>query len=323
MGRWRTACDEPSLTGDSDDNHGGSDTDPSRPPRQVSLSGILKSLRKDMITQHLSIGQMKESMRAPWITGDFSAIATEIGAPEAEGFVARMGLEPGARVLDIACGTGNATLPLARRGAMVTGLDMTPHLLEEARVRAAREGLRIRFDEGFAETLPYPDGSFDMLVSMFGIMFSPLPETIASEMARVLRPGGRLALANWTASGFGGKMGAVVGRYLPRSPEGTISPFLWGEGTTVRDRLKEGFDAVETSIVAIRWELQRSAADSAKFFTKNSGTLQLALGRLDAAKQSALSHDLEQLWIDNNLATDGDDHTLISNEYLQTLARRR
>jgi SAM-dependent methyltransferase len=276
-----------------------------------------------MITQHLSLDQMKDSMRAPWIAGDFGAIAREIGAPEAEGFVARMGLAPGARVLDVACGTGNVTIPLARRGAKVTGLDLMPHLLEEARARAAREGLRIRFDEGFAETLPYPDGSFDVLVSMFGIMFSPLPATIVSEMARVLRPGGRLALANWTASGFVGKMSAVVGRYRPRPREGAISPLLWGEEATVRDRLKSGFDTVETSVVPVRWELQRSAAGSAEFFTNNSGTIQLALGRLDASKQGALLHDLEQLWIDNNLATDGGNHTLISNEYLQTLARRR
>jgi SAM-dependent methyltransferase len=121
-----------------------------------------------MIEQNPSIDQMKDAMRAPWIAGDFGAMAREIGAPEAENFVVRMKLEPGERVLDVACGTGNVTIPLARRGATVTGLDMMPHLLEEARVRAAREGLRIRFDEGFAETLPYPDGSFDVLVSMFG-----------------------------------------------------------------------------------------------------------------------------------------------------------
>ena len=277
-----------------------------------------------MTTQHLSIEQKKDSMRAPWIAGDFGAIAREIGAPEAEGFVARMELEPGVRVLDVACGTGSVTIPLARRGAMVTGLDMMPHLLEEARARAAREGLSIRFDEGFAETLPYPDGSFDALVSMFGIMFSPLPATVASEMARVLRPGGRLALANWTPSGFGGKISAVVGRYLPPPPQGTIFPyFLWGEEATVRDRLKPGFDAVETSVVAVRWELQRSAAGSAEFFTKNAGPIQLALGRLDAPKQAAPLHDLEQLWTDNNLATNGENRTLISNEYLEAFAMRR
>ena len=206
----------------------------------------------------------------------------------------------------------------------MTGLDMTPHLLEEARARAAREGLRIRFDEGFAETLPYPDASFDVLVSMFGITFSPLPAAVVSEMARVLRPGGQLALANWTRSGFGGKMSAVVARYLPPPPQGTIFPyFLWGEEATVRDRLKPGIDAVETSVVAVRWELQRSAAGSAQFFTKNAGPIQLALGRLDAPKQAALLHALEQLWIDNNLATNGENHTLISNEYLEALAVRR
>jgi SAM-dependent methyltransferase len=276
-----------------------------------------------MNTQHPGIDQMKDSMRAPWIAGDFGAIAREIGVPEAEGFVARIGLEPGARVLDIACGTGNAAIPLARRGAMVTGLDMTPHLLEEARARAACEGLRIRFDEGFAEMLPYPDGSFDVLVSMFGIMFSPLPATVAAEMARVLRPGGRLILANWTPSGFGGKIVAIVRRYLPPPPPGTISPFLWGEEAIVRDRLKPGFDAVETSVVAVRWELPRSAAGSAEFFAKHAGAIQLALGRLDVPNQVALLHDLEQLWIDNNLATNGENHTLISNEYLEASAVRR
>jgi SAM-dependent methyltransferase len=206
---------------------------------------------------------------------------------------------------------------------MVTGLDMTPHLLKAARGRAAREGLSIRFDEGLAELLPYPDGSFDVVVSMFGIMFSPLPATIASEMARVLRPGGRLVLANWTPSGFTGKMGALAARYLPPPSQDTKSPFLWGEEATVRDRLKPGFDGVQTNVVAVKWELQRSAAGSAAFFTKNGGAIQVMLGRLDARKQAALMHDLEQLWIDNNLATDGENRTLISNEYLEALAVTR
>jgi ubiquinone/menaquinone biosynthesis C-methylase UbiE len=212
---------------------------------------------KAMNPQHPGVEQLKDSMRAPWVVGDFGAIAREIGAPEAERFVARMELEPGARVLDIACWTGNVTTPLARRGATVIGLDMTPHLLGEARARAAREGLRIHFDEGFAETLPYPDGSFDVLVSMFGIMFSPLPATVVSEMARVLKPAGRLALANWTPSGFSGRMSAVSSRHLPPPPQGTISPFLWGDEATVRDRLKPWFEAVETSVVPVSWELQK------------------------------------------------------------------
>jgi SAM-dependent methyltransferase len=221
-----------------------------------------------MTAEQPSVHQMQDAMRVPWIAGDFGAVARNIGVPEAEAFVARLGFEPGARVLDIACGTGNATIPLARRGGVVTGLDMTPPLLEEARARAAREGIDVRFDEGFAEALPYPDASFDVVVSMFGIMFSPFPETVAAEMARVLRPGGRLALANWTQSGFSGKMASVVGRHLPPPPPGMNSPLLWGEEATVRDRLKPGFDAVETGVVPIRWEIRRSAADSAALFTK-------------------------------------------------------
>lgn len=296
--------------------------DPSMPWPSVSVweasrhPWVTFDHQHDRFALQPSFDRIKESMRAPWIAGDFGAIASEIGAPEAERFVAGIGLEPGARVLDIACGTGNVTIPLARRGATVTGLDMTPHLLEEARVRAVREGLRIRFDEGLAETLPYPDGSFDVLVSMFGVMFSPLPATVVWEMARVLKRGGRLVLANWTPSGFTGRMSAVSGRHLPPPPQGTISPFLWGEEATVRDRLKPCFDAVETSVVPVSWELQRSPASSAEFFAKNAGPIQLMLGRLDVPKQAAFLHDLEQFWIDNNLATNGENHTLISNEYL-------
>jgi ubiquinone/menaquinone biosynthesis C-methylase UbiE len=291
-------------------------------PARIRENGAFE-LAKEMTMKSQDIDQMKDAMPAPWIAGNFGAIAKTIGALDAEGFVARLALEPNARVLDIACGTGNVTLPLARRGSTATGLDMTPHLLEEARARAASEGLDIRFDEGFAEALPYPDASFDMVVSMFGIMFSPTHETIASEMARVLRPGGRLALANWTPSGFNGKLPAIVGRYLPPPPPGAISPFLWGEEAAVRERLEPGFDSIQTRVVPITWELQTGAAASAAFFAHNSGPIQLTLGRLDAPKRAALLQDLEQLWIDNNLAADGQNHTLISNEYLMALAIRR
>ena len=276
-----------------------------------------------MTTKSQGIDAMKDAMLAPWIAGNFGAIAKTIGMPEAEGFVARLALEPGARVLDIACGTGNVTLPLARRGGTVTGLDMTRPLLEEARAWAASEGLDIRFDEGFAEELPYPDASFDVVVSMFGIMFSPFPEIVAAEMARVLRPGGRLALANWTQAGFGGKMGAVVSRHLPAPPFGAISPFLWGDDATVRDRLTPGFASIETSVVPITWALQQGGAATVAFFIENAGPIQLALGRLDPPKQALLLRDLEQFWIDSNIAEDGQNQTLIPNEYLQTLAIRR
>jgi hypothetical protein len=116
---------------------------------------------------------------------------------------------------------------------------------------------------------------------------------------------------------------AIVGRYLPPPPPGAISPFLWGEEATVRERLKPSFDSIQTSVVSISWELQTGAAASAAFFAHNSGPIQLTLGRLDAPKHAALLQDLEQLWIDNNLAADGQNHTQIRNAYLEALAIRR
>ena len=144
----------------------------------------------------------KAAQRATWQMGDFGALARTFGAVEAQLFVDRLPPLPGAAVLDIACGTGAATLPLARRGASVTGLDMVPKHLAEAEAQAKREDLSIRFDEGFAEHLPYPDQTFDVVVSMFGAMFSQKPDTIVSEIARVLKPGGLLAMANWNDFGF-------------------------------------------------------------------------------------------------------------------------
>jgi hypothetical protein len=118
-------------------------------------------------------------------------------------------------------------------------------------------------------------------------------------------------------------MGALAARYLPPPSQDAKSPFLWGEEGTVRDRLKPGFDAIETSVVTIVWALQKSSVDSAEFFAQNSGPIQLALSRLDAPRQAALLQDLEQLWIDNNLAADDENNTLISNEYLEAIAVRR
>lgn len=125
-------------------------------------------------------------------------LARTVGVAGAEDFVTRLGLKTETTALDIACETGAATLPLARLGAIATGLDMTPHLLDEARARANDEGLTIRFDQGLAEKLPYPDESFDIVMSMFGAMYSSKPDRVVAEMFRVLKPGGRLAMANWT-----------------------------------------------------------------------------------------------------------------------------
>src|SRR2546428_12457775 len=133
--------------------------------------------------------QLKSNLKASWMAGDFGQIAN-YAVKAGEDFVARTEIKPGARVLDVACGTGNSAIPAARAGASVTGLDLAPNLLAQARARAGREGLKIRFDEGDMEDLPYGEAAFDLVLSMFGAMFGPRPDRVVAELVRVCRPGG-------------------------------------------------------------------------------------------------------------------------------------
>lgn len=173
---------------------------------------------------------LKAKIKSTWTSGDFGQIAKSY-APSAAEFVARLGFGPSERVLDVACGTGNLAIPAAKTGATVVGQDIAPNLLEQARAWAKKERLTIRFDENDAEDLPYADATFDAVISMFGAMFTPQPTVVASEMLRTCRPGGRIAMANWTPGGFIGQMFKIVGKYAPPAP-GMPSPLLWGR----RDR---------------------------------------------------------------------------------------
>jgi SAM-dependent methyltransferase len=267
-----------------------------------------------------SIHQLKDSMRTAWMAGDFSKIANTIAAG-AEAFVDRLAVKFGSRVLDVACGTGNSAIPMARRGAVVTGVDIAPNLLEQARQRAATEGLSIAFDEGDAEQLPYPDGSFDMAVTMFGAMFAPRPELVAAEFGRVLRPSGVLAMANWTPTGFAGQMFKVMGRHVP-PPPGIAPPVLWGDETTVRQRLGAHFEQIETMPIVIENDMPFPPSGAVSFFRQYFGPTQMAFSRLDAAGQAALAGDLEDLWSGANISPDPANRTLIHNQYLQVTAVR-
>jgi ubiquinone/menaquinone biosynthesis C-methylase UbiE len=267
-----------------------------------------------------SIEQMKQSMRRTWMAGDFGVIAKTISAC-AEEFVGRLDLKSGVRALDVACGTGNVAIPLARRGAIVTGVDIATNLLEQARERAREEGLAVTFDEGDAEQLPYADASFDVVTTMFGAMFAPRPELVASEFARVLKPGGLLAMANWNPAGFSGQMFRVGGRHVP-PPPGLLPPTLWGDEAVVRERLAPCFEPMETKIVHIVFDLPTGPAGTVAFFRKYFGPTQVAFSRLDDAGQKALEVDLVELWSSANIASNPDEHTVVQNEYLQVIARR-
>src|SRR5438067_886135 len=184
------------------------------------------------------IRALKAKMREAWMAGDFGVIARYAEASEEE-FVARLKLAPGKRVLDVACGTGNTAIPAARSGAHVVGVDIAPNLLAQARDRAQDAGVVVDFREGDAEQLAFPDASFDLVMSIFGAMFAPRPERVASELLRVCRPGGMIAMGNWTPSGFVGKMFALNAKHVP-PPPGIPTPSLWGEESVVRSRFGEG-----------------------------------------------------------------------------------
>ena len=176
----------------------------------------------DTVRAPLELDPIGERVRATWTSGDFGRIAKGYGRGSSE-VIARLAFAPLESVLDLACGTGNLAIPAARAGASVTGIDIAPNLVSQAQTRALAEGLSIRFDVGDVEQLPYANGEFQAVVTMFGVMFAARPERAAAEMLRVTRSGGTIAMANWTPSGFIGEMFRVTAAYVAPSP-GISSP---------------------------------------------------------------------------------------------------
>ena len=260
---------------------------------------------------------LKTRLKATWMSGDFDKIAQVIEAG-AVAFIERLALEPGTRVLDVACGSGNLAIPAARAGARVTGLDIAPNLLETARRRAMAEGLKIDFEEGDAEQLPYQDASFDWVVTMFGAMFAPQPPKTASELLRVCRPGGQLAMANWTPQGFIGQMFKTTAQHV--QPPNIPSPLLWGDEEAVRERLGSGVSDLRLSRQTCAFILPMTPEQTVDYFRAWYGPTLRAFAALDETGQAALRHDLVRLWSEHNLAQDGT--TYVEAEYLEVLATR-
>ena len=261
---------------------------------------------------------LKSRLRATWIAGDFGEIAKSY-ADGAKAFIDGLDLQPGMRVLDVACGTGNLALPAAQRGAVVTGVDIAPNLIEQARENAKREGLNVQFDEGDAENLSYADGSFDAVVTMFGAMFTPRPDVTAAEMKRVVRPGGFIAMANWTPAGFIGQMFKIVGKHVT-PPALMPSPLMWGVEEAVRERLGDGITSLEAKPQSVVFRFPSTPAEVVERFRVYYGPTNKAFGALDEAAQAALRSDLEELWSKHNRATDGT--TEVESEYLKVFAVR-
>lgn len=265
-----------------------------------------------------NLSQLKSSLKTVWMAGDFGQIGKHTAA-EAERFVERLSIAPGGRVLDVACGTGNTAIPAARAGARVTGIDIATNLLEQARHRAAAEHLDIGFEEGDAEELPYADSTFDVVLTMYGAMFAPRPDRVASELARVCRPGGLIAMANWTPDGYVGKSFRLTGKMVP-PPPGVPAPVLWGDEETVRQRLSPYASRIDLTRRNARLVFPFDPKEAVKFFRQYFGPTQAAFARLDAAGQAALTEQMECLWMEHNTATDGT--TRVEAEYLEVRAIR-
>src|SRR5688572_29915190 len=176
---------------------------------------------------------LKSRLKTTWEAGDFSEIAKHI-ENVAEEFVERLNIQPGMKVLDVACGSGNLAVVAAQKGADVTGIDIADNLVEAAKKRAESLGLNIKFEQGDAEALPYDDDSFIVVMTMYGAMFAPRPDVTAAELVRVCKPGGTVAMANWTPSGFAGQMFKLATKYI--QPPDMPSPVLWGVPENVQER---------------------------------------------------------------------------------------
>jgi SAM-dependent methyltransferase len=228
-------------------------------------------------------------------------------------FLDRLDSKPGLSLLDVACGSGQLALVAARRRLNVTGVDIATNAILAARGRARADGLATRFDEGDAEALPYADGRFDVVTSLYGAMFAPRPELVSSELLRVCRPGGTIAMGNWTKEGFIGKMFQTFARFI--APPGMPSPVLWGNEETVRERLSAGLATLALERVKYRFDYPFGPAEVVEFFRENYGPTTKAFAQLGPSEGAQLRAELVQLWSAHNQAP-LEQRTLVDAEYL-------
>ena len=260
---------------------------------------------------------VKHHLKQVWETGDFHRLARYM-EHDIRDFYDRLNVPPGCQLLDVACGSGELTLLAARDGARATGVDIATYLVQKARARAKALGLNARFEEADAESLPFPDASFDIVVSLIGAMFAARPEAVASELLRVCCPGGIIAMANWTAQGFVGQMFKAVSKYI--APSGIPSPVLWGDEATVRTRLGRGVSDLTLTRRHYTFDFPFPPSDVVDFFQLYYGPINRAFAALPEDGRKMLHSELEELWSAHNHASDG--LTVVRAEYLEVIATR-
>lgn len=266
----------------------------------------------------IDFNAIKQRQQATWASGDFAIIGTTLQIV-GESLAEAVDVRAGERILDVAAGNGNATLAAARRFARVISTDYVPHLLEKGAVRAKAEGLDIQFQVADAEALPFENGSFDVVLSTFGAMFTPEPSKAARELIRVVRSGGRIGMANWTPEGFVGELFRVIAALVP-PPAGTQSPMLWG----TEPRIVELFGSEATDIRCVRRDFNfryRSAAHWIEVFRNFYGPTHKAYASLDPARQTNLTEDITVLL--ERLNVGGANSLVVPGEYLEIIITKK
>lgn len=269
-------------------------------------------------TESSALEDLKTKQHKIWSSGDYGRIAW-ITVPIARELAEAVELRPGARVLDVATGTGHVALEAGRVMCEATGIDYVPELVDIARRRAEAEGLDVVFEVADAEALPFLDGSFDYVVSAIGVMFTADHERAAAELVRTCRPGGRIGLASWTPTGFVGQMLKTVGKHVP-PPPAAQSPTRWGNVDAVTELLGDGVRDVAsyTATVTQRFASPEAYAD---FFLTHYGPTYAAASRLDDTGRAALRDDLVRIAHQVNRGVDG---TFVSDwDYLVVTAEKR
>jgi ubiquinone/menaquinone biosynthesis C-methylase UbiE len=270
-------------------------------------------------SNHLDADALTERSLRIWGAGDYDRVAAGF-RHEAEAFVGRLALNPQLTVLDAACGSGNLTIPAARTGAKVVGQDLVPALLADAARWARREKLDIRLDQGNVEALPYEDAQFDVVMSMFGLMFAARPDRVAAELARVTRSGGRVALANWTRTGFVGQMLALHAA-VAAPPPGVPSPLIWGDESSVRELLGDDAWQVTTTLRTLTFRYPNTATETAALFCTTYGPTVKTLEAMQPEHRARFVSSLTEHWSRNSRSAGAS--TEVDAEYLEVLAVRR
>lgn len=236
----------------------------------------------------MAFEELKERQSAVWGSGPYERVSAHLAIAH-DHLLRAVGPRPRDGWLDVATGTGEIAVPAAKRGAAVTGIDLAPKLIEKARAHARESGIEVAFEVGDAERLPYPDASFDVVTSSFGVMFAPDQRAVAAELARVCRPGGTLALLGWHPSRGVAEFFAVMAAYMPPAPEGVGDPFAWGDPDHVADLLGDAFE--------LRYEEGdcpqpgSSGEEIWELFTTSYGPAKALAGSLDESRRAALRRD--------------------------------